>query len=173
MSSTRTSGRLRVLLQVTWRGHRPVPSVDSVPASPPPGSCKAPALTRPTRCALAKQQCSLGGNRACRSRLSRPRPAFLLPGSPASAQPRGGAGARARVTYQLWLSFYAFHTKVLTLFRGATGHSTLPSRPRVVLALAALSGRECHPWLVTTCTRQARRGGVSGTQFRTQKTTFF
>lgn len=56
------------------------------------------------------------------------------------------------VTYQFWLSFYGFHTKILTLFRGATGHSTFPSRLHVVLALAALSGRERHPWLVTMCT---------------------
>lgn len=56
--------------------------MDPVPASPPPGSCKAPALTRPTWCALAKQQCSLGGNRACRNRLSRPEayfPSALVP----------------------------------------------------------------------------------------------
>ena len=104
---------------------------------------------------LAETACCTGG-------------VFLLPWFPPSAQPWGWSRARARVTYQFWLSFYGFHTKILTLFRGATGHSTFPSRLRVVLALAALSGRECHPWLVTMCTRQAQRGGVKGTQFRTQ-----
>lgn len=69
-----------------------------------------------------------------------------------------GCSRRAgSVTYQLRLSFYGFHTKILTLFRGATGHSTFPSRLPVVFALPALSGRECHPWLVTMCT-QAQPG---------------
>ena len=138
------------------------------PAHPLAGRCKAPRCNPTPVACLAKQQCSRGGSRACRNCLLHRRPVFLLPWFPPSAQPWGWSRARARVTYQFWLSFYGFHTKILTLFRGATGHSTFPSRLRVVLALAALSGRECHPWLVTMCTRQAQRGGVKGTRFRTQ-----
>lgn len=143
------------------------------PHGPTPSSCEAPAATRPTWRALAKQPCSLGGDRACRSCLSPPEAVHLLPRFPPSARLWGWSRRAGAVTYQFWLSFYGFHTKILTLFRGATGHSTFPSRLRIVLALAALSGRECHPWLVTMRTGQAQWGGVRGTQFRTQKTKFF
>lgn len=59
---------------------------------------------------------------------------------------------------QLWPSAHGLHTKILTFLRGATGHSTFPSRVRVMLTLVALSGRKCQPWLVTMCTRQTQPG---------------
>lgn len=80
---------------------------------------------------------------------------------------KAGAG-RAGVTYQFWLSSYGFHTKILTLLRGATGHSTFPSRLRVMLALAALSGRECHPgWSPRAQTSSHGRGRRSGEETET------
>lgn len=163
-----TPGQLLMLLQLRDDTTGLCRGGFAPPAHPLAGRCKAPRCDPTPVACLAKQQCSRGGSRACRNCLLHRRPVFLLPWFPPSAQPWGWSRARARVTYQFWLSFYGFHTKILTLFRGATGHSTFPSRLRVVLALAALSGRECHPWLVTMCTRQAQRGGVKGTQFRTQ-----
>lgn len=80
---------------------------------------------------------------------------------------RRGRG-RAGVTYQFWLSSYGFHTKILTFLRGATGHSTFPSRLRVMLALAALSGRECHPGCHHVHTTSSH--GRGGARVRKQKT---
>lgn len=129
------------------------------PALPLPQRLRGPAWTRLCGCALAKQQCCLQVAGLAETTCQDGKPTFLVTWFPQGSTAVGaGAGEQVSVTYQFWLSFYGFHTKILTLFRGATGHSTFPSRLRVVLALAALSGRERHPWLVTMCTRQAQPG---------------
>lgn len=98
--------------------------------------------------------------------LGSPLPSDLVPAGVRAVGLEQESGAS--VTYQFWLSFYGFHTKILTFLRGATGHSTFPSRLCVMLTLAALSGRECHPWWVTMCQGKVNRGGVQGAQLREQ-----
>lgn len=119
-----------------------------------------PLLRAPEWACPRQAAVGLGGNGLAETTCQDGKPISFRPSSRSASSTAVGAGAGsgAGVTYQFWLSFYGFHTKILTFFRGATGHSTFPSRLRVMLALAALSGRECHPWLVTMCTRQTQPG---------------